>query len=88
MNGKREIECRGQATKPLSITYKKTDTFLLLFFAFRQMQETEESTNIQDQQTQQHKGMEQAKDQARKPSLSGQEITRMATSMQKIEKVK
>ena len=47
------------------------------------MQETEESTNIQDQQTQQDKGKEQAEDvlpttdsvtagdQARKPSLSG-----------------
>ena len=64
------------------------------------MQETEESTNIQDQQTQQHKGMEQAEDvlpttdsvtavdQARKPSLSRQEITGMAMSTQKIEKVK
>ena len=64
------------------------------------MQETEESTNIQDQQTQQHKGMEQAEDvlpttdsltavdQAGKPSLSGQEITEMATSKQNIEKVK
>ena len=47
------------------------------------MQETEESTNIQDQQTQQHKGMEQAEDvlpttdsltavdQDRKPSCPG-----------------
>ena len=64
------------------------------------MQEIEEGTNIQDQQTQQHKGMEQAEDvlpttnsvtdvdQARKPSLSGQEITGMATSTQNIEKVK
>jgi hypothetical protein len=64
------------------------------------MQETEESTNIQDQQTQQHKRMEQAKDvlpttdsvtavdQTRKLSLSGQEITGMETSTQKIEKVK
>ena len=64
------------------------------------MQETEESTNIQDQQTQQHKGMEQAEDvlpttdnvtaidQTRKPSLSRQEITGMATSTQKIKKVK
>ena len=64
------------------------------------MQEKDESTNIQDQQTQQQKGMEQAEevlpmahsvaavDQARKPSLSGQEITRMATSTQKIKKVK
>ena len=64
------------------------------------MQETEESTNIQDQQTQQHKGMEQAEDvlpttdsltavdQAGKPSMSGQEITEMATLMQNIEKVK
>jgi len=64
------------------------------------MQETEESTNIQDQQTQQHKGMEQAEDvlpttdsvtavdQARKPSLSEQEITGMPMSTQKTEKVK
>ena len=49
------------------------------------MQETEESTNIQGKQTQQHRGMEQAEDvlpttdsltavdQAGKPSLSGQE---------------
>ena len=106
MNGKREIECRGQATKPLSIAYKKcthqkeTQTHFNYFFAFRQMQETEESTNIQDQQTQQHKGMEQAEDvlqttdsatvvdQARKPSLSEQEITGMPMSTQKTEKVK
>ena len=64
------------------------------------MQETEESTNIQDQQTQQHKGMEQAEDvlpttdsvtavdQARKPLLSEQEIIGMPMSTQKIEKVK
>ena len=64
------------------------------------MQETEESTNIQDQQTQQHKGMEQSEDvvpttdsvtavdQARKPSLSEQEITEMPMSTQKTEKVK
>nr|XP_020195162.1 uncharacterized protein LOC109780992 [Aegilops tauschii subsp. strangulata] len=64
------------------------------------MQETEESTNIQDQQTQQHKGMEQAEDvfpttdsvtavdQARKPLLSEKEITGMPMSTQKIEKVK
>ena len=64
------------------------------------MQETEESTNIQDQQTQQHKGMEQAEDvlpttdsvtavdQARKPSPSEQEITGMPMSTQKTEKVK
>ena len=64
------------------------------------MQETEESTNIQGKQTQQHKGMEQAEDvlpttdsltsvdYAKKPSLSGQEIIEMATSTQKIEKVK
>ena len=64
------------------------------------MQETDESTNIQDKQTQQHKGMEQAEDvlpttdsitavdQARKPSLSEQEITGMPMSTQKIEKVK
>ena len=64
------------------------------------MQETEESTNIQDQQTQQHKGMEQSEDvvpimdrvtavdQARKPLLSEQEITEMPMSTQKTEKVK
>ena len=64
------------------------------------MQETGESTNIQGKQTQQHRGMEQAEDvlpttdnltavdQAGKPSLSGQEITEMATSTQNIEKVK
>ena len=64
------------------------------------MQETGESTNIQGKQTQQHRGMEQAEDvlptidsltavdQAEKPSLSGQEITEMATSKQNIEKVK
>ena len=64
------------------------------------MQETGESTNIQGKQTQQHRGMEQAEevlpttdnltvvDQAGKPSLSGQEITEMAMSMQNIEKVK
>ena len=64
------------------------------------MQETEESTNIQGKQTQQHKGMEQAEDvlpttdsvtavdQARKPSLSEQEITGMPMSTQKTEKVK
>ena len=64
------------------------------------MQETEESTNIQDKQTQQHKGMEQAEDvlpttdsvtavdQARKPLLSEQEIIGMPMSTQKIEKVK
>ena len=64
------------------------------------MQETEESTKIQDKQTQQHKGMEQSEDvvpttdsvtvvdQARKPPLSEQEIIEMATSTQKIEKVK
>ena len=63
------------------------------------MQETEESTNIQDQQTQQHKGMEQAEDvlptthsltvidQAGKPLMSGQEITEMATSTQETKKV-
>jgi hypothetical protein len=64
------------------------------------MQETDENTNVEDKQTQQHKGMEEqedvlpttdsvtAVDQARKPSLSGQKITGMATSTQKIEKVK
>ena len=64
------------------------------------MQEIEESTNIQDQQTQQHKGMEQSEDvvpttdgvtaieQARKPPLSEQEITGMPMSTQKTEKVK
>ena len=64
------------------------------------MQEIEESTNIQDQQTQQHKGMEQSEDvvpttdnvtaidQARKSPLSEQEITEMPMSTQKAEKVK
>ena len=64
------------------------------------MQETGESTNIQGKQTQQHRGMEQAEDvlpttdsltavdQAGKPSLSGQEITEMATLTQMIKKVK
>ena len=63
------------------------------------MQEIGESTNIQGKQTQQHSGMEQeedvlpttdsltAVDQAGKPSLSGQEITEMATSTQEIKKV-
>ena len=62
------------------------------------MQETDESINIQDQQTQQDKGKEQAEyviptidnvpavDRAWKPSLSGEEIIVIA-AVQKIEKV-
>lgn len=65
---------------------------------FQQPQETEESTNIQEHETQQEKGKEQAEhvvpaahtvttgDQVRKDPLTEQEVTEM-TAAQKIKKV-